>query len=524
MPAAAAQRRPSIGDPAFATEVTRVTLHPSPSIHDLSRIAETVARATSVDMAIDILIAEVSRVLDTPAGLFERVEREWMLVAQTRGGLRVSISDLLFALHRVSSDDPTTGVDLRATGAGMWTAISLKDPGGPSMAVLLAGDWTMLDGMMSALAVLLSLALKCVREREVRRHAERLLVDGYSMARRLSRLGGLGLVCQRVVEQVSRSLSADRVALAVYRPEEDRLFIAATHGYSASVIKDVRIEPGAWVIGHVYTSGRSLVVPDIRQIHGMSLERRQYRTFSFASVPMFAGTQPVGVLSATDKRDGSAFDRRDCAALRTFSVSAALALAAARSDTEVHRLAHAATVDSLTGLFNRPYFDARLHEEVERAKRGSSSLAVLMADIDDFKTINDTFGHQIGDAVLQLVGRILRAAVRVFDVCARYGGDEFAILMPSSDQSSASACAERVRQRVSEYGAQDEGLPRLPRMTMSIGVASINAGDAPADLIGRADRCLYQAKAAGKNRVRVSSELSNVRRMPVIGPVTDDPA
>ena len=179
---------------------------------------------------------------------------------------------------------------------------------------------------------------------------------------------------------------------------------------------------------------------------------------------------------------------------------------ATRSDTEAHRLAYAATVDALTGLFNRPYFDARLHQEVERAKRGTISLTVLMADIDDFKTVNDTYGHQVGDAVLQVVGGILRSAVRVFDVCARYGGDEFAIVMPSSDQSSAAACAERIRQRVADYYTRDDSVPLLPRLTMSIGVAVIEAGDSPADLIRRADQCLYQAKAAGKNCVRLSPE------------------
>ena len=212
--------------------------YPYTSIHDLSNIAETVARATNVQAALDALIAEVSRVLDTCACIFERAERGWMLVAQTRGGLRVSMSDLHVALNGVSSDDLTTVVDLRAIGAGMWTAMSLKDPGGPLMAMLLAGDWTILDSTLNSLAVFLSFALRSVRDREVRRHAERLLVDGYTMARRLSRLGGLDVVCQRVVEQVSRSLGADRVALALYRPEEDRLVVAATHGYSPSVINN----------------------------------------------------------------------------------------------------------------------------------------------------------------------------------------------------------------------------------------------------------------------------------------------
>lgn len=493
------------------------------SIHALSLIADAVARAADAQAAIDLLIAETSRALHTRACLFQRVERGWSLVSQTRGGVGVSIADLHSALNSVSQDDLTAAVDLSAIGEGTWTLMSLKDPGGSPMALLLAGDWTVQDHMLDPVAVLLSLALRSVRGREVRRKGDRLLVDGYVMARRLSRLGGLDLVCQRVVEQVSRSLAADRVALALYRPDEDRLVIAAMHGHSLSDVKDVRIEPGSWVLGHVYASGRPVWVPDVRQIHGMSVERRPYRTFSFAAVPMFAGAETLGVLSATDKRDDSAFDRQDTIALRTLAGSATLALMAARSDTELHRLAYAATVDSLTGLFNRPYLDARLHQEVERAKRGLSSLAVLMADIDDFKTINDTHGHQIGDAVLQAVGSILRSTVRVFDVCARYGGDEFAILMPSSDHSSAAACAERIRQRVSEHSARDGSLSRLPRLTISIGVAVTEPGDAPEDLIRRADRCLYQAKAEGKNRVRVNAALPTVRQMPAIGRRTSEP-
>jgi diguanylate cyclase (GGDEF)-like protein len=235
----------------------------------------------------------------------------------------------------------------------------------------------------------------------------------------------------------------------------------------------------------------------------MAAGRRRYRTFSFAATPVRAGRETLGVLSATDKRDNSAFTRHDGAALRTLGASASLALLAVRKDMEMHRLAHAATVDSLTGLFNRPYLDVRLREEVERARRGSSPLTVMMADIDDFKAINDRYGHQTGDAVLQAAGAVFRSAVRVFDVCARYGGDEFAILMPMSDWSSAAACGERIRQRLTERAAS-VGVAS-PQLTVSIGVAVAEPGDTPEDLIRRADRCLYQAKAEGKNRVCLTS-------------------
>jgi diguanylate cyclase (GGDEF)-like protein len=470
---------------------------------DLSLLARTIARADDYSAAFDTVAADASRMLDARVCIFQRQDRGWMLMGQARGGLRVPVSDLRSALDAIPLDAPIAMLDLRAIGEGVWTSLSLDDERGASITMLIAGDWTSHARMLTPSATALAFALASVRERQSRRHAERLLVDGYTMARRLSRLGGVDTVCQRVVDQVGRSIGADRVALALFRPDEDRLAVAATHGYPVSVVKDVRIEPGSWVIGHVFSSGRSVLVPDVRQTMALSSQHQHYRTFSFAAVPVFAGTETVGVLSATDKSDGSAFNRQDIVALRTISVSAALALIAARSDTEVHRLAYAATVDAHTGLFNRPYFDARLHQEVERAKRASSSLALLMADVDDFKRINDSYGHPVGDTVLHAVGGLLRSAVRVFDVCARYGGDEFAILMPSSDHASAMACAERIRQRVAEYEVRDGHQP--VRLTMSIGVAVIEPEDTPSDLTRRADQYLYQAKSEGKNLVRMDA-------------------
>ena len=488
-----------------------------PSFQVLTNVADTVARGVDLPAAFDALVNGLARAVDARASLFQRVSRGWALVTQVRGGLQLSVADLHMALESISPEEGTAAVDLRSIGEGLWTSMPLNDSGGPAIVVLLAGDRTAHKDALDSFAVVLSFALRSVREREIRRRVERLSFDAYAMGRRLSRLGDLDAVGERIVNQVSRSLKADRVAMALYRPEEDRLLIAATHGYSATTVKDVRIEPGSWVVGHVYTSGRPVLVPDTRQLTGMTPEGRPYRTFSFAAVPMFAGNETVGVLTATDKRDGSAFDAHDAAALRTFSVSASLALVAARSDTEVHRLSFAATLDSLTGLFNRPYLDARLHQEVERARRGSSSLTVLLADIDDFKTINDTYGHQTGDAVLRMVGNILRSTVRVFDVCARYGGDEFAILMPTSDRTTAAACAERIRQHVSETHDPTEEHPQFPPLTMSIGVAVIEAGDAPADIIRRADQCLYRAKGEGKNRVCVNLDGPNPRQTPLTG-------
>ena len=484
-----------------------------PAMGDVSGLAHRVDAATTLDLAFDTLINEVSRACSTRACLFRQVDGNWRLLAQARGGLRVSSSDVALASQGFPSAPSIATVDLREIGQGIWTWVPLAGPNEPSIVLLLADDWTTCE-TLTPLATLLAFVLRSVRDRDDKRRAERLLVEEYTLARRLSRLGGTAVVSQRIVDQVSQSLRADLVSLALYEPNSDRLVIAATHGRDPALLADVLVEPRSWVIGHVYSSGRPVLVPDVRRIRETPRESSLYRTFSFAAVPVFADGAAIGVLTATDKRDGSVFDRQDLLTLRTFSASAALALMAATRDTEVHRLAYAATVDALTGLFNRTYLDIRLLEEVERAKRGLSSLTLLMADIDNFKTINDTRGHQTGDGVLHAVASTARSAVRVFDVCARYGGDEFAILMPSSDHANAATCAERIRQRVADYVCSGPTLPRLPQITISIGVAVIEAGDTPEDLIGRADRCLYRAKAQGKNCVCLSLDQPHISPVP----------
>ncbi len=482
------------------------------SLHELAHITEIAARAPQFVGALETVVCEIGRVFQADVYALERVEHHWSVAAATPKAPPLSLP----FLAQLTPPDSYTPAAHRDPAGRDWLAISLSTPWAPGIALLLADDQIDSHDLLSDWARLTAFALGALRERDLRRKAEQLLGGGYSTTRRLSRLGTVDVVAQRIVDEAARLLTAGRVALALYRPADDFLTIVATHGYAMSEVEQIRIQPGSWVIGHVYSKGRPVLVRDVRKVHGMAHERRGYRSFSFAAVPIFAGSTTVGVLTATDKQDNSSFSRQDFLVLRTLSVVAGMALVASRSQIEAGRLAYAATVDALTGLLNRTSLDGRLHQEFERAKRAGNQLAVVMGDVDDFKTINDTHGHQIGDAVLQVVGAIIRSAVRVFDVCARYGGDEFAILMPSTDHASAAACAERIRRRVSEYRG-DPAAPILPSLTMSVGVAVIEAGDTPAELILRADRALYQAKAAGKNCVRVHTPAGPGRPAPPFG-------
>ena len=156
--------------------------------------------------------------------------------------------------------------------------------------------------------------------------------------------------------------------------------------------------------------------------------------------------------------------------------------------------------DEATGLFNQRHFVERLEDEFRRALRYATPLSLLIADLDDFKQVNDERGHLVGNEVLRRVARTVRQAVRETDTAARYGGDEFALLLPQTGPHQAMRLAERMRTAV-------VSLPDCP--SLSIGVASLTPQTTgPVDLLTEADRAMYQAKALGKNRVVKGSPLA----------------
>jgi len=166
---------------------------------------------------------------------------------------------------------------------------------------------------------------------------------------------------------------------------------------------------------------------------------------------------------------------------------------------EKNRKLHQLSItDELTGLHNRNHLMETLHGEVTRSKRNDHTFALFVIDIDHFKLINDTYGHQKGDEVLRLLGSIFREIVRSCDYVARYGGEEFIVMLPEVGMAGSQEVAERIRERVSRESINRKG----DRVTVSIGIAMFPVhGDNPEDLFQQADHALYAAKAAGRNRV-----------------------
>ncbi len=217
-------------------------------------------------------------------------------------------------------------------------------------------------------------------------------------------------------------------------------------------------------------------------------------------VPVLSGLSVLGVLGVFSKTDTILFNEHDLHAAEAIASQAGIAIQNARLFEEVNQLA---ITDPLTRLYNRRYFFNLARVELERAKRYGTDLSFIMLDIDDFKRVNDTYGHLIGDEVLMAVSEVIRNTIRKVDLAARYGGEEMVILLPATTQEAALVSAERLRLAVEELKVAVNG--NSVSVSISLGVSSFEQRqDIPiSKLLDQADQAMYLSKQDGKNRVTV---------------------
>ena len=164
-------------------------------------------------------------------------------------------------------------------------------------------------------------------------------------------------------------------------------------------------------------------------------------------------------------------------------------------DKGIDMLYEIATHDEKTGLFNQKFFKSVLSLELDKARRGKK-LSLIMLDIDNFKKINDNYGHLAGDKILKQLANLLKEKIRKSDIASRFGGEEFLIMLPNATKEKAKMVAERLRKSVQSAGLK-------PRITISLGVSEYKKADTSNNLIKKADAALYRAKKKGRNRVEV---------------------
>lgn len=168
-----------------------------------------------------------------------------------------------------------------------------------------------------------------------------------------------------------------------------------------------------------------------------------------------------------------------------------------------------AMTDALTGLHNRGWLDDAFDREIKRSKRDNLSLALIMIDVDNFKAFNDTYGHLAGDQVLIAVANAVRCPLRPNDLVARFGGEEFSVLLPETSIDNAEIIANRLRENVSKTDPGVVDGKQLPSVTISLGIADFNAGYDLETMIAAADVAMYHAKQNGRNRVEVAQEITS---------------
>ena len=286
----------------------------------------------------------------------------------------------------------------------------------------------------------------------------------------------------------------ERASLLLRDGETSDFIIARAFGLAEDVQRQVRIRPGEGVTGHVVASKRSLLV---RGSADMPIPFRagHYRSESFVSVPVMVDDEARGVLNVADHADGRPFEEADLQTLEILAGHIGACLVQQEQGEALQRLAE---TDPLTWLFNRRHFDKRLEAETNRAVRAEHLLALLMIDVDRFKSINDRLGHRVGDQVLKGVASAIKQAVRLYDVPTRYGGDEFAIILPEADTDVAARVARRIFEKLEAVALPGEMRDIGMKIGLSIGVATFPRplGDMQA-LLEAADAAMYTAKRAG---------------------------
>ncbi len=290
-------------------------------------------------------------------------------------------------------------------------------------------------------------------------------------------------------------LQAERASLLIQSENSNELYAKAAIGVRTDLFHTPGI--GARVAGPVLEQGSPVLVEDISKLGmGSAPLDWRYKTASFVSYPLLIGDRRIAVMNFTDKATGGSFDKYDLELLQAIAPQIAVAIDRTRLKDQAGQYKQLSVTDPLTGLLNRRYMDPRLAEEVKRSKRHGFPLALLLLDIDSFKSYNDTFGHPAGDSALRKVAEVLKGSLRAVDVAARWGGEEFAILLPNTKIDEAFLIAERIREEV-----ESAEIPNR-RITVSIGIApeSPEIGSSM-ELIQAADFALYEAKNRGRNTV-----------------------
>jgi diguanylate cyclase (GGDEF)-like protein len=301
-----------------------------------------------------------------------------------------------------------------------------------------------------------------------------------------------------IPERVRQALGLNDFCILLHQPESGELVCRASAGVPPYVSPGSAIGRGEGVSWRVFESGEAAYIPDVRadpEFRYDNGEKTDVR--SFLSVPLLSKGKVVGILNVNHP-EPNAFDGESLATMRVLATNIAIAVENAEL---FHFVKTLADKDSLTLLHNHGSFHTMLQIELERAARYGRSLSVIMLDLDAFKEINDTHGHLVGDRILMMTAGVLCAHLRKSDVAARYGGDEFAVILPETDLAATSAIAGRIAAGISQVRLDTKEGAAIS-FTASIGYAACLPDSLERDtILNVADRLMYESKRRGRGGI-----------------------
>ena len=293
-----------------------------------------------------------------------------------------------------------------------------------------------------------------------------------------------------IVHQTAEILDTKRCSLMFFDPSANELYVNASYGLVEEMTHNGRVRIGDPVAGIVALQNRAVLIEDIED-NGIFKQqnKKAYTQRSFMSAPIFYNDKLLGILNVSEKQ--GRFNNMDLKVLETIAQQAAVSINKTQALSNFEQLSQ---IDPMTGLLNFRSFIQKIEEETHRAKRYGAPLSLMMIDIDNFKTYNDTYGHPEADKLLKKLADIFKANLRTTEFIFRYAGDEFAIILPQTNEAQAAIAAEKVRQIVEKEFYKDN-------ISISIGIAQYHADLSKEMLIKQADDSLYQSKESGRNRV-----------------------
>jgi len=333
----------------------------------------------------------------------------------------------------------------------------------------------------------------------------------------LGAIHDFGRACERSVRLVAELLQMEKVILAWSTPHHDQLTTIASHGIPPEDI--LLATPLPWcqqAVKQAMEKRKVVVTSTDKDRAWLSTSDGRSRV---AYVPLLSLDRFVGLLVLVGEREAS--DLRDKTLLTTIGLAIGLTLDNLHHSAELREVA---THDELTQLFNRRYFFEQFEKELKAARRSGRPFGLLILDVDSLKLINDTYGHNVGDTVLTNLGKLLANRVRTEDIPARIGGDEFAVLMPDTDERGASATAARLEEAL-QTKPMYEGDGIELTLAVSCGMAGYPwSGETIADIVRWADANMYRVKAMRKGRAQAASTPSSERHFgPPEVPKTNPP-